>query len=355
MSDEALTLDGQIASAQQELFVPGAPNPLPGPLEGLVHLVHGDSLSHYATWPSPTLIVSDGAYGIGGFIGDPRSPSGLAEWYEPHVAAWSCNALPSTSVWFWNTEIGWASTHPLLEAYGWEYIQCCVWDKGMAHAAGNVNTVTLRRFPTVTELCALYVRPPQFEEAGDTQTWLRNEWMRTGLPFAEANIACGVKDAATRKYLCTDHVWYFPPPAQFSRLVEYANLYGAHDGRPYFVLPAWANKRKRGCKRAKFTCPYGKTNVWQRPPLSSSERVRNPDGATTHPNQKPLDLLDQAIRATTGPGDVVWEPFGGLFSASIAAALAGRQAYAAETNPAHYRAGVARALRTVPVAQDSGA
>ena len=29
----------------------------------------------------------------------------------------------------------------------------------MAHAAGNINTATLRRFPVVTESCAVYHRP----------------------------------------------------------------------------------------------------------------------------------------------------------------------------------------------------
>jgi DNA modification methylase len=36
----------------------------------------------------------------------------------------------------------------------------------------------------------------------------------------------------------------------------------------------------------------------------------------------------------TGPGDVIWEPFGGLCSASLAAVTLGRRAFAAETDPA---------------------
>ena len=35
----------------------------------------------------------------------------------------------------------------------------------------------------------------------------------------------------------------------------------------------------------------------------------------------------------TEPGDVVWEPFGGLCSASLAAVMLGRRAFAAETDP----------------------
>lgn len=55
------------------------------------------------------------------------------------------------------------------------------------------------------------------------QDWLRAEWQRTGLAFNQANEACGVKNAATRKYLADNHVWYFPPPDVFDRLVAYAN------------------------------------------------------------------------------------------------------------------------------------
>jgi site-specific DNA-methyltransferase (adenine-specific) len=36
----------------------------------------------------------------------------------------------------------------------------------------------------------------------------------------------------------------------------------------------------------------------------------------------------------TEPGDVVWEPFGGLCSGSVAAITMGRRAFAAETDPA---------------------
>jgi site-specific DNA-methyltransferase (adenine-specific) len=35
----------------------------------------------------------------------------------------------------------------------------------------------------------------------------------------------------------------------------------------------------------------------------------------------------------TAPGDVVWEPFGGLCTASVAAVTSGRLAYAAELVP----------------------
>ena len=45
-------------------------------------------------------------------------------------AAWSRRASPQTTLWFWNTELGWATVHPLLLAQGWEFRNCHIWDKG---------------------------------------------------------------------------------------------------------------------------------------------------------------------------------------------------------------------------------
>lgn len=92
----------------------------------------GNSLDHYDQWDIPTVIVSDGGYGVLGFEGDTSDHLGLPEWYEPHIAAWSKAATPAATLWFWNSEIGWAAVHPVLEKYGWRYVELNVWDKGKA-------------------------------------------------------------------------------------------------------------------------------------------------------------------------------------------------------------------------------
>ena len=109
------------------------------------------TLYHY--WESPVAIVVDGPYGVGGFPGDPPTPEGLAEWYEPHVAVWSRRSTPQTTLWFWNTELGWANVHPVLVKHGWEYRCAHVWDKGVGHIAGNANSKSLRKLPVVSEIC----------------------------------------------------------------------------------------------------------------------------------------------------------------------------------------------------------
>lgn len=62
--------------------------------------IHFDRAEHmYQHWPRPMCIVSDGPYGVNGFPGDERGLSSLAEWYEPHVRAWSEFATPQTTLW----------------------------------------------------------------------------------------------------------------------------------------------------------------------------------------------------------------------------------------------------------------
>lgn len=308
----------------------------------------GDALDTYAAWPSPSVIISDGAYGIGGFPGDPRTPEGLAEWYAPHIEAWSKHALPSSTLWFWNTEIGWATVHPILAEFGWDYVQAIVWDKGIGHIAGNVNGDTIRRFPVVSEVCVFYRRRLEFptqDGVMPARKWLRYEWQRAGLPLYRANEACGVANAATRKYLTQDWLWYFPPPEMMERLVQYANEHGIADGAPYYSLDGvspitadeWAALRDR------WRHTHGLTNVWSAPPLNGRERykgngvrsaprVHKPGrNAAVHLNQKPLEFMRRIINAATEPGDTVWEPFGGLCSAVVAAVEAGRCGFAAET------------------------
>ncbi|NEP62289.1 MAG: site-specific DNA-methyltransferase [Symploca sp. SIO2G7] len=308
-----------------------------------VSLSLGDSAEHYDSWASPTVIVSDGGYGILGFEGDTSDHLDLPEWYKSHIEAWSKFALPETTLWFWNSEIGWAVVHPILEKFGWRYVNCNIWNKGKSHIAGNVNTEKIRRFPVVTEVCVQYVREVKLNEL-TLKEWLRKEWLRSGLPLRKANLACGVADAATRKYLDQGHLWYFPPPDMFEKLVLYTNKYGRLDGKPYFSVNGVSplTGEQWGKMRSKFKCPHGFTNVWDRSALRSDERIKSLDGKTVHLNQKPLDLMKLLIEASSDEQDVIWEPFGGLFSASLAANILNRQAFACEIDETYFYYGVKR-------------
>ena len=315
---------------------------------GSVRIECGDSLELYLSWAKPTVIVSDGPYGLRSYPGDPPTPDALPEAYRPHVEAWSELSLPSTTLWFWNSELGWASVHGLLEEHGWEYRNCHIWNKGKAHVAGNANSKTLRKFPVVTEVCVQYVRKVRLGSNGrpvalPLKEWLRAEWERTGLPFSQTNAACGVANAATRKYFTKDHLYYPPPGDVFTRLVAYANERGRPEGRPYFNADGrrpLTGEEWDGL-RAKFHCLFGVSNVWDAPPVNGTERLKR-NGAPLHANQKPLRLTEIILKATSDPGDMVWEPFGGTCTAAIAAFRLGRRCCAAEILPDFYDLAVER-------------
>jgi hypothetical protein len=312
-----------------------------------ISIYNSDSLSLYSQWPPPIVIVSDGPYGLNNFHGDLRSPEQLPQWYEPHVRLWTEMSTPQTTLWFWNSEIGWALVHPVLAKYGWKYVTAHVWDKGKLHVAGNANTKTLRRLPVVTELCVQYVREVKIG-GRSLKDWVRLEWERSGIPVSKTNEVADVRNAATRKWFTKDHLWYFPPPEAMEKLASYANRHGKELGRPYFSLdgknPVTAEEWSR--MRAKFHCPFGVTNVWKAPPVNGMERLKV-GARSLHLNQKPLGLMKLIIEASSDPHDTVWEPFGGLCTAAIASQILRRRCVSSEIESRFFNLAVERLKGTL--------
>lgn len=301
---------------------------------GNTHLFQGDALDYYHLWPSPTVIVCDGPYGINGYPGDLLSPDGLAEWYEKHIIEWNKYATPRTTLWFWNTEQGWASVHSTLLRLGWEFKACNVWNKGMSHVAGNTNTKTISHLPIVSEVCVQYVKKPSFtvdNQVLSMKEWLRYEWGRTGLPFSRTNTACGVVDAATRKYFTKCHFWYMPPAEMFEKIAAYANEFGKEEGKPYFSIDGIKPLSRTDWELLKpiFNCPFGMTNVWETPQLRNKERLKK-EAKAVHLNQKPLNLIKAIIEMASNENDVVWDPFAGLCTSALASRELNRECYCAE-------------------------
>lgn len=320
--------------------------------DGEVAVRNADVSTLYEDWETPITIVSDGAYGTGSFPGEPDEATEIPEWYLPHIEAWSEHASPETTLWFWNTEEGWAEVHPILKEHGWEYRGCNVWNKGLSHIAGNSNTKKLRKFPQVTEVCVHYVKKAEFEHSTtgaqiDMQEWVISEWDRTGLTRQDANDACGVADAASRKYLTKGNLWYYPPPERMEAMAEYANEHGDPEGKPYFAPDGEdpVDAEEWSHYRAKFDLDAGITNVWDEVQLNGTERVTE-DGKAIHLNQKPLKLMKRIIEASTDPGDMVWDPFGGLGTGAAACIELNRRCRSAEVVDEYFDAAVSRLARS---------
>lgn len=94
--------------------------------------------------------------------------------------------------------------------------------------------------------------------------------------------------------------------------------------------------------RAKWNHAHGATNVWREPAMRGSERVKSNGLKSLHMNQKSLCLIERVIAASIDPGDVVWEPFGGLRSAAVCSLRIGRPCYASEIVPEYFAAAAKR-------------
>lgn len=83
--------------------------------------------------------------------------------------------------------------------------------------------------------------------------------------------------------------------------------------------------------------------MWRANPVRGAARVKaGAKAGSAHPHQKPVGLMDRVLRLSSEPGDLVWEPFGGLFTVALAAVRSGRRCVSAEVRAGVYAAGVRR-------------
>jgi site-specific DNA-methyltransferase (adenine-specific) len=84
----------------------------------------------------------------------------------------------------------------------------------------------------------------------------------------------------------------------------------------------WATKAKKGKEKYTFNYEHMKAengnkqmkNVWRLPVPSRDEKQFG-----KHPTQKPVALVSRCIRASTNPGDTVFDPFAGSGTTGVAA------------------------------------
>jgi DNA modification methylase len=101
-----------------------------------------------------------------------------------------------------------------------------------------------------------------------------------------------------------------------------------------------------GDKRAD---PRGRVpgDVWTVPRVCGTFKERN---KAAHGCQMPEAVLERIILATSNPGDVVLDPFGGAFTTAAVAKRLGRQWWSCELSEEYCKAGAARLAAVVPEA-----
>jgi adenine-specific DNA-methyltransferase len=129
------------------------------------------------------------------------------------------------------------------------------------------------------------------------------------------------------------------------------------DVDPIRVTQKYPNKKAfKGPNIGRLTGnPLGKnpSDVWDIPNVKSNHVEK-----TIHPCQFPIELVERLVLSMTRPGDVVFDPYGGVGSSVLAAVLNGRRGIMAETSleyieAARWRLHLAEAgqLRTRPMAR----
>jgi modification methylase len=91
---------------------------------------------------------------------------------------------------------------------------------------------------------------------------------------------------------------------------------------------------------------------WFIPLCTGTERLRNQHGLKLHPTQKPEALLHRVLLASTGPGDVVLDPFLGTGTTAVVAKRLHRHFIGIERHPVYVEAAWGRIRRTRPASDD---
>ena len=90
--------------------------------------------------------------------------------------------------------------------------------------------------------------------------------------------------------------------------------------------------------------PRGKNpeDVWEIPNVKSNHVEK-----TIHPCQFPVGLVEKLTLALTNPGELIFDPFAGVSSAGVAAALHGRRYWGCETQLDYNQIGQQRIVDTI--------
>ena len=179
-----------------------------------------------------------------------------------------------------------------LKEYGFDLRQQIIINKGMRSVSGRA-TKNYRMFPNVTESILFLTK----DNIGYSRSFLKSRQQELKLTSKEINEALGVKSNGggmwsiyTGKNICEQ----FPTRELWESLQKILQ----------FSLPYDSIAQT-------FNAEMGITDVWDDIDFYAERRF--------HPTQKPIKLISRLISASSNPGDMVVDPFGGSGSTIIAA------------------------------------
>ncbi|GIW60483.1 MAG: hypothetical protein KatS3mg087_1549 [Patescibacteria group bacterium] len=87
-------------------------------------------------------------------------------------------------------------------------------------------------------------------------------------------------------------------------------------------------------------------SVWRLPICRGHERLRDAEGRSLHPTQKPESLIERVLLASTNESDCVLDPFAGTGTTAVVAQRLGRRWILMESDE-RYIAAIVRRLSGV--------
>jgi DNA modification methylase len=89
--------------------------------------------------------------------------------------------------------------------------------------------------------------------------------------------------------------------------------------------------------------PYTEMHdVWNSPICQGKERLKDENGKSLHPTQKPLSIIEKAVRIFSNEGDVILDPFAGVCTTLVAAKKNGRKSIGFDLSEKYLLAGIDR-------------
>ncbi len=193
-----------------------------------------------------------------------------------------------------------------LERLGFEVRQQVILKKGRKAISGR-KTSTYKMFPVETESILFCVK--------DAKPWVREflkeKREKVGLSAREINEALGVKSNG-------GGMWSIWTGNNVDAQVPTEEMWKALAKVLKFRYPY----RKVG---QTFHVELGLTDVWDDVEFYGWKRL--------HPTQKPEELIERIVRASSNEGDVVVDPFCGAGTVPVVCERLGREWLATETNP----------------------
>lgn len=131
-------------------------------------------------------------------------------------------------------------------------------------------------------------------------------------------------------FILNDIVWIKSNPPPNFRGVRFCSahegiIWAVHTRGDKYTFNYHLLKQENGGKQMR--------SDWYFPICIGKERLRDKDGKVLHQTQKPLALVDRMVKASTQPGDLIFDPFMGLGTAAIVAIQNGCNYIGVDINP----------------------